>query len=394
MERCWRVSRVRLLVLAFLIAVGPFSTPGSAQTALEDALEGLVLDGRAERPLVDALVRQLGADSIVLRSTLTDLDGRFSLPTDARAVAIDVSAFGYGAERRDLGPEFVGEFRLLAVPFEVAGVEVAAAMQCDPGEDRVAAVALLDSITPVLLEVARNTRRDDLDYVMRFTRPEKTWNRGRYWFSPDTSLVAWDAAIPTVPVASYAEVGFARVVDDSTSAYLAPSAEFLASSAFRESHCFGFDTDGPTRRIYFSPKNDQGARVGISGSFDVGPAGELRRVEWRYENLEPFVSEYEVPQWEAAQRERHAEYENISFLPVVDRGETGGFMRLDEVEEYGPMIVEWEIRGVFVGSGGGEGKGENTRGLGLRYTFLTLRPAIRGLFATKAQLVALRPRVP
>lgn len=163
---------------------------------------------------------------------------------------------------------------------------------------------------------------------------------------PDTVRVR--RPIATLSSEDLAESGYVRVVDGDLR-YFAPTAATLASSHFREGHCFEVT------------KNEEGW-VGlrfqpVPGAVVPGVQGVLwlsadrtdpKRLEFEFTELRDIINEHEVPRIRSALRERlDAQIQGgyrLSFRSTRMAGEYGGRLEFERLGDGTGITRRWELR--------------------------------------------------
>lgn len=274
------------------------------------ALSAQGVDGRVLRAsdslgVTGALVRLLDASGVGVAQAATEAGGAFSLraPTVGRyrVAVLRIGQRPWRSAAFDLEPAPVRRltFWVPDEPVTLAAIPVEARSRCrtSPAEGSVVA-QLLEEADKALTVAQSATDRSETGLVVEFYQKTLT----RLLDTVDSvgaveSDVAWP--IRSVSPDILAARGFVREEGDGADAqrgrytYYGPDAPVLLSPWFVSTHCFGVEegggSDSGTVVLTFRPES--GRRADIAGRLVFARRTlELRRIEWRYVRLPPWVT--------------------------------------------------------------------------------------------------------
>lgn len=266
-----------------------------------------VLAEDTSQPQVGAIVRLVGVESEVSRTTLTDERGRalfVGLPAgryELTAEMIGMAAAEATAFQVVDGQTVTRVVRLAASPIQLEGLDVElAADRCTvrPSGEGAIVARLWDEARKALSSAS--VTQSEGSYRFETVRYERTIDR-------DTRIVLDEerdrnthyvsAPYESRPAVDLVENGFVQA-DGRTDIFFAPDADVLLSDAFLEAHCFhlarGSDADG-LLGLGFRPTGADKSVPDIEGTLWLdATSAELQWLEYWYRYLEPERTSSEV----------------------------------------------------------------------------------------------------
>lgn len=272
--------------------------PARAQAQV---VTGQLMDASAGRPVATAFVQLIDAEGIRQSGALTDSAGRFTLrapsageyrliaerlgyePVTSPTFALGTSNLHYVFE---LNP------RALVLPAVDAHAEDSRGCQRRP--DGQAVVALWDAVRSALNVTSwagrtGNMRFSMMNYHREFDRSLRNVTREVRTPAYATAALPYGAVGPD----RLAREGYA-VDEGETTWLLGLDADVMLSESFLDSHCFRIvgSPQADLIGLGFTPLRDDG-RVDVSGVLWVDrTSAELRRLEFEYENLPPYMRRF------------------------------------------------------------------------------------------------------
>jgi hypothetical protein len=286
------MARLRPFSLAVAVVLTAFAQAATAQTVLLR-----VVSSETSEPIFGAIAHLIDDTGAVVRSVLTDEQGR-ALFTSVAAARYRLRAEMIGMTTLDTEPfdvtavaSAVHELHLEPRPVGLAAIDVNAGRRActpRPAEEGRALAAVWDEARKALTAAALTELQGLYRYqTMRFERDELAGGVVNQSESRNEGIRR--APFETLPAPDLVERGFARRVGTEMM-YYAPDANVLLSSEFTDSHCFQL-VEGPDDvdvvGIGFEPIQPRRGVTDIEGTLwlDRGTA-ELRWLDFAYVNLD------------------------------------------------------------------------------------------------------------
>jgi hypothetical protein len=278
--------------VAVVVALSALADAVSAQTVLLR-----VVNSETSEPILGAIAHLVDDAGVVVRSVLTDEQGR-ALFASTPAARYRLRAEMIGMSTLDTAPfdltalgSAVHELALTPRPVGLAAIDVnAGRRECTPrpAEEGRALAAVWDEARKALTAAALTELQGLYRYqTMRFERDELA--DGVVNQSETRNEGIRRAPFETLPPADLIERGFVRRVGTEI-VYYAPDANVLLSTEFTDSHCFRL-VDAPGGNdvvgIGFEPLQSRRGITDIEGTLwlDRGTA-ELRWLDYAYTDLD------------------------------------------------------------------------------------------------------------
>ena len=274
----------------------------AAAPVLAQRVSGVVRDSASGRGLPGAVVIMESARNETLARTLSDAEGRFSLPLTSSATRLRVLRLGYRPRERDLSSIGVAanltfDVALFRVPTLLSAVSVIEQPSCPRADDGQAAMSLWEQsraalLASVVAREAKPARVTNLTYE-RALRPNDSlvvYQRTRSRSGQSTR--SFVAARPPADMnrTGYTETGPAGLRFD------IPDADVLLDESFAATHCFHVSRSESAHAgevgLAFEPAPHRDELVDVRGVLWLDPsAPALRSLEFRYTHLDSAALE-------------------------------------------------------------------------------------------------------
>lgn len=282
----------RTWVLLALVLLGPAAAHGQV-------VRGELVEGDSGRPLEGAMIVLQGPHGDVA-SVLSDALGGFLVRApEPGAYTLRADRIGHTSTIRGpfiLTPGDTLDVRMVAAvsPIVLEGLEVSGERRCAVLPEAGRAVATVWGEARKALAAAAFTETSEV-YQYRTVRFVRDLDeRGRRVLSEQRQVGHSYQRRPfeSLPAERLVDSGFVRP-DPDGDLYFAPDASVLLSDAFLDTHCLnltrGGDEAGRLLGIRFEPLEGR-TQPDILGTVWLDPAsGELRRVDYVYENIDPAL---------------------------------------------------------------------------------------------------------
>jgi hypothetical protein len=281
--------RASFLAAALLLAAAPL---------MAQRVSGVVRDSASGRGLPGAVVILTSARDETLARTLSDADGRYSLPLAPSAARLRVLRLGYRPRVRELpaagtAGNLTLDVALFPVPTLLSAVSVIEQPSCPRTDDGQAAMSLWEQSRAALLAsvVAREAKPalvTNLTYE-RALRPNDSlvvYQRVRSRSGQSSRSFVAPRAPEEMNRTGYIETGAAGLRFD------IPDADVLLDDSFAATHCFHVSRDDNEHvgevGLSFEPAPHRDQLVDVRGVLWLDPnAPALRSLEFRYTHLDP-----------------------------------------------------------------------------------------------------------
>ncbi|MYE33902.1 MAG: hypothetical protein F4X23_03495 [Gemmatimonadales bacterium] len=186
---------------------------------------------------------------------------------------------------------------------------------------------------------------------MRRVRPVKEWRRGQFLYGYDTATVVVPKSLPNASPGHLEAYGYAEAINDTLTTFYAPDGDALASPGFLATHCL--DTTAPDDGVddtvvglAFEPRPGR-AIVDVKGVLWIDTVtADLRRLEFEYTSLRPFLRMYLEPDLRMHVLSRTPNHLRrfVSFRQITVREELfGGWLGFERIAQGRWLIRKWEV---------------------------------------------------
>ena len=318
-------------------------------------LSGLLLTEGSGAPIEGARVALVGLDGAVLRETLSDGRGSFSLRTPVPGLyRLRIARIGYQLWASDtLHIESASESRTLSLnvplqPIPLPELLVSEQIDCPttPAE-RERAFALYGSVLPTLASASSTADLGNLQVGMM--RPTVVSSRAGRTFEGDSVTLVVPTSFEEASPAHLETHGYAEVTEGSIAILFAPDGDALSSPGFLATHCLSTVASEDETRVglAFEPKRGR-AVVDVKGVLWIDEdTAEPLEVEFRYTSLRLFLRRnleaalLEDVRSRLPRRARHL----VSFYRLVlDESRFGGVLHFRRLTRDPGPFREWAAR--------------------------------------------------
>lgn len=287
---------MRLLSIA-VVALAGLLAASSALTA--QRISGRVLEAGSSAPVPGAVVSLVDSAGRTVARTVSQGDGRYSLPADEHAAAVGAMRIGYRPARTALrsaaaDTNMLIDFSLDRVPAILETVAVHDQTLCPAVASGPAAFALWEQARSALDAevVSRDVNPATVRTVSYVQRMDGRGTHVQEQVTGDSTFVASRALVSARTAREFADRGYRDIAPDSVlMTYYAPDAQVLLDSTFLHDHCLSVreSLDHPDDiGIAFDPARNVGSRVDVAGVLWLNRARPaLHTLEFRYTNLTP-----------------------------------------------------------------------------------------------------------
>ena len=264
--------------------------------ALSQRVSGIVQVAGAQNFVSGVVVTTIDSAGRTIARTLSDQNGRYSLPLAPNAARVRAMRIGFRPATVEIvrsAGDAQADITMARAPVVLETVRISADGTCGGGEQGRIAGDFWEQARSALLAaiVAREAnpaRVDLLEYQRRMDRSRRLITEQR---------VQRTSGLSTRPVAAarsgamLAMSGY-RATERDADVHFAPDADVLFDESFAAAHCFGV-TPGSRERagqigLTFKPRNTQRDFVDVTGTLWLSPqATELLDLEFQYTGVDP-----------------------------------------------------------------------------------------------------------